>query len=192
MEIADRQFGGDDWQVRRLTDRAGVFRHDDREKIQLAMGRFSKKFPQLFLAVYTGTPGQPEDLRPFSFWLLNRSAFDDVPVDMPNENGILVSIDPESRAACITYGYLLDDLLNEDLTFDCLARAHGHWLEERFADGILRVIDRLEILLVGLSRKAQRRARRKGEPSTTRGIGHSIKPLRDGHRPHAQQTEDES
>ena len=190
MEIADRQYGGDDWQVRRLTDRAGVLRHDDRERVQLAMGRFSKKFPQLFIAVYTGRPGQIEDLRPFSFWLLNRAAFDDVPVDMPNENGVLLSIDPESRAACITYGYLLDEHLNEDKTFDCLARAHGHWLEERYADGIVRVIDRLEEVLVHASRKARRRQKHR-TIQESQVPGDSVKPLRDGHRP-AQQAEEES
>ena len=191
MEIADRQFGSDDWQVRRLTDRAGVLRHDDREKVQLAMGRFSKKFPQLFLAVYTDTLDRPEDLRPFSFWLLNRSAFDDVPVDMPNENGILLSIDPQSRAACIMYGYLLDEYLNEELTFDCLARAHGHWLEERFAEGILRVIDRLETLLIGLSRKALRRSRNTNQQAITSGRMDMVKPLRDGHRSSIHQPGDE-
>ena len=190
MEIADRQYGGDDWQVRRLTDRAGVLRHEDRERVQLAMGRFSKKFPQLFIAVYTGTPGQPEDLRPFSFWLLNRSAFDDVPVDMPNENGILLSIDPESRAACITYGYLLDEHLNEDKTFDCLARAHGHWLEERFADGIVRVIDRLEEVLMSASRKARRRSRSHSKSAAEPANADQVKALRDGHRPTRQKEEE--
>ncbi|MGA0901037.1 MAG: hypothetical protein ACO3SO_11610 [Luteolibacter sp.] len=189
MEIADSQYGGDDWQLRRLTDRAGVLRHDDREKVQLAMGRFSRKFPQLFLAVYTGTPGQPEDLRPFSFWLLNRSAFDDVPVDMPNENGILLSIDPESRCACITHGYLLDEHLNEELTFNCLARAHGHWLEERFADGILRVIGRLEEVLVKASRRARRLQSRPGT-HLQMAVADPVKPLRDGHIQAHQAKED--
>jgi len=190
MEIADRQYGGDDWQVRRLTDRAGVLRHEDRERVQLAMGRFSRRFPQLFIAVYTGTPGHVEDLRPFSFWLLNRAAFDDVPVDMPNENGILLSIDPESRAACITYGYLLDAHLDEDTTFDCLARAHGHWLEERFADGIVRVIDRLEEVLIGASRKARRRSGRQSRDVADVASADHVKRLRDGHRPAAQPEED--
>jgi hypothetical protein len=153
------------------------------------MGRFSRKFPQLFLAVYTGTPGQPEDLRPFSFWLLNRSAFDDVPVDMPNENGILLSIDPESRCACITHGYLLDEHLNEELTFNCLARAHGHWLEERFADGILRVIGRLEEVLVKASRRARRLQSRPGT-HLQMAVADPVKPLRDGHIQAHQAKED--
>lgn len=189
MKMADLQFGQDDWQVRRLTDRAGVLRRDDRERVQQAMGRFSSRFPQLFLAVYTGTPGHSEDLRAFSFWLLNRAAFDDVPVDMPNENGILLSIDPASRAACITFGYLLDEHLNEQITFDCLARAHGHWLEERFADGIMRVIDRLEEQLMRASRRARRHGNDSGRPSEPAPVD-SVRPLRDGHRPLEQEQED--
>ncbi|MDX1681193.1 MAG: hypothetical protein R3242_10735 [Akkermansiaceae bacterium] len=185
MEIADRQFGADDWSLRRLTDRAGVLRHEDRERVQLAMGRFSKRFPQLFVAIYTGNPGTLEDLRGFSFWLLNRAAFDDVPVDMPNEAGILITIDPEHRAACITYGYLLDEHLDEILTFDCLCRAHGHWLEERYADGIVRVLDQLERVLIGLSCKARRRAKRgeRSADSVQPQLVDEVRPLRDGHRP---------
>lgn len=191
MDEADRQFG-EPWRVRRLTDRAGVLRRDQREQVQLAMGRFSRRFPQLFVAVHTGTPGTLEDLRPFGFWLLNRSVFDDVPMDMPNEGGILLLIDPEHRAAHISYGYLLEGLLDESSSFDCLARAHGHWIEGRYADGIVRVLAQLEKVLARSARRARRRSARGGSGAPGSATPDEVQPLRAGHRPAPQEREGES
>lgn len=151
----DERFGRDELRLRRLTDSAGVLRRADREWIQSAMGHFSTRFPQLFVAVYTGSLGEVANLRQFGFWLLNRSAFDDVPVEMPNEAGILLTVDPESKAAGIVFGYLVEPYLDEADTFECLTRAHGHWLEGRYADGIIRVLDYLETILMKRSRQAR-------------------------------------
>jgi len=190
MEAADRQFG-EPWRVRRLTDRSGVLRRDQREQVQLAMGRFSRRFPQLFVAVHTGTPGTPDDLRPFGFWLLNRCVFDDVPMDMPNEAGILLLIDPEHHAACLTYGYLLDEHLSETSTFECLSRAHGHWVEGRYADGIVRLLAQLEKVLIRSSRRARRRNARQGAVAVPAATADQVRPLREGHRPLNHEPEDE-
>lgn len=112
------------------------------------MGDFSRRFPQLFVAIHTGRPGPVTELRSYGLWLLNRSIFDDLPPEMSNEAGVLLIIDPENKAAALTFGYLVEPYLREADTFDCLARAHGHWLEGRFADGIIRVLGHLEKVLI--------------------------------------------
>lgn len=190
MAEADRQFG-DPWRLRRLTDRAGVLRNEQREQVQLAMGRFSRRFPQLFFAVYTGTAGTLEDLRPFGFWLLNRAVFDDVPIDMPNEAGILLLIDPEHHAACLTYGYALDPHLDEDCCFDCLARAHGHWIEGRYADGVIKLLEQLERVLIRRARRARRRGGRRSSVPSPAGKPDEARLLREGHRSREQRREEE-
>lgn len=120
------------------------------------MEEITRRFPQLFVAVYTGSLGEVANIRQFGFWLLNRSAFEDVPVEKPNEAGILLTIDPESKAAGIVFGYLLDPFLEESDTFDCLSRAHAYWLEERYADGILKALLHLDGILAKRSRQARR------------------------------------
>ena len=72
------------------------------------MERFGVSFPQMFVSVYTGSLGEISNLRQFGFWLLNRGVFEDVGVEKPNEAGILIVIDPDSKAAGMTFGYLLD------------------------------------------------------------------------------------
>ena len=144
---ADGRYGAEEVRLRCLTDSAGILRRGERERVESAMERISQRFPQIFVAIYTGSLGEVSNLRQFGFWLLNRSAFEDLPPDKPNEAGILISIDPESKAAGMVFGYLLDPFLDESDTFDCLSRAHAYWLEGRYADGIVRALAHLENVL---------------------------------------------
>ena len=179
---ADARYGGEEVRLRCLTDSAGLLRRRDRARVEAAMERIPLRFPQLFVAVYTGALGEVSNIRQFGFWLLNRSAFEDLPPDKPNEAGILISIDPESKAAGMVFGYLLDPFLDESDTFDCLSRAHAHWLEGRYADGIVRVLAHLEKVLMRKSRHARRdpeHFQRKVLPPAM--MGDLVRRIRDGH-----------
>lgn len=151
---ADATFGGENVRLRSLTDSAGVLKRGDRARVEQAMGRISLFFPQIFVAVYTGTLSEVDNLRQFGFWLLNRSVFEDVSVDRPNKSGILLTLDPETKAAGIVYGYLLDPFLRESDTFECLSRGHSLWLEGKYAEGIIKTLAQLEINLRKRSRQA--------------------------------------
>ena len=114
--------------MRCLTDQAGIFRRGDRGRVEAAIEAFSRRFPQLFVAVFTGALGEVSQLRQFGLWLLNRAAFEDLPPDKPNEAGILLTIDPDSKAAGIVFGYLLDPYLDEaDTSSACGARMPTGW-----------------------------------------------------------------
>ncbi|MCP5543352.1 MAG: TPM domain-containing protein [Akkermansiaceae bacterium] len=180
---ADGRYGSEEVRLRCLTDSAGILRRGERERVESAMERISQRFPQVFVAIYTGSLGEVSNLRQFGFWLLNRSAFEDLPPDKPNEAGILISIDPESKAAGMVFGYLLDPFLDESDTFDCLSRAHAYWLEGRYADGIVRALAHLENVLVKKSRHARRdpeHFQRKVLPPAM--MGDLVRRIRDGHR----------
>lgn len=181
---ADARFGAEEVRIRCLNDSAGILRRGDREKVELAMEKITRRFPQVFVAIYTGSLGEVANIRQFGFWLLNRSAFEDVPVEKPNEAGILITIDPESKAAGMVFGYLLDPFLDEADTFECLSRAHAHWLEGRYAEGILRALKHLD----GVLRKRSRQARRDPEHFERKvmppaQMGDLVRRIRAGHRP---------
>lgn len=179
----DARYGKDNPSLRRLADPAGLIRLRERAKVQAALDHFSLCFPQLFAAVYTCSSRESGNLRQFGFWLLNRAAFEDVPVEQPNEAGILLVIDPEAKSAGVSWGYLLDPYLTEDDTFVCLSRAHAYFLEGNFADGIVRFVGQLENILSGKLAQARRDPDRFGRkvapPLRGGGIGRRI---RDGHR----------
>lgn len=153
---ADALFGNEEIKLRSLTDAAGIFRRQERILLEEAMDRIAHRFPQIFVAIYTGSLGESGQLRQFGFWLMNRGVFEDVPVEKPNENGILIVIDPDSKAAGMTHGYLLDPYFEEADSFDCLSRAHAYWLEGRYADGAIRSLRALEQLLIKRCRQARR------------------------------------
>jgi hypothetical protein len=183
MADADANFGADDVRMRLLTDQAGIFRRGDRGRVERALDRMARRFPQLFVAIFTGSLGELSRLRQFGFWLLNRAAFEDLPADKPNEAGILLTIDPESKAAGIVFGYLLDPYLDERDTFECLSRAHAYWLEGLYTEGVLRALAHLEVVL----KKRSRQARRDPEQFMRRVLprfipGDRIREIRKGHR----------
>ena len=153
---ADARFGGEQVRLRCLTDSAGILRRGDRERVAESMRRITRRCPQVFVAVHTGALGEVANLRQLGFWLLNRAVFEDVTDGQTNEAGILLMIDPEAKAAGMAFGYLLDPFLKENDTFECLARGHAYWLEQRYADGIIRALAHLEAVLCKRSRQARR------------------------------------
>jgi len=181
---ADLSFGHEEVRIRALTDSAGILRKGERQRVEVAMEKITRRFPQVFVAIYTGSLGEVANIRQFGFWLLNRSAFEDVPVEKPNEAGILLTIDPESKAAGIVFGYLLDPFLDETDTFECLSRAHAYWLEGRYADGIVRALAHLDGILCKRCRQARRDPehfeRKIAGPAR---MGDLVRRIRSGHRP---------
>lgn len=153
---ADLRFGSHAPRLRRLTDKAGILRRGERERVEAAIERISRRLPQLFAAVYTGALGEAANIRQFGFWLLNRATFEDVPPEQRNAAGILITLDPESKAAGMVFGYLLDSFLDEADTFDCLSRAHAYWLEGQYAEGLVKALSHLEGVLCKRSRQARR------------------------------------
>lgn len=144
----DAVFGNAEVSAKALTDAAGLLKKTERQQVRNAMQQFGKKFPQLFIAIYTGSFRETANLRQFGFWMLNRAAFEDVDITRPNEAGILLIMDAEGKAASITYGYLLDAFLDEEDTFLALSQAHPLWLERRISDGIIAMIRNLEKTLI--------------------------------------------
>ncbi|MFM2197432.1 MAG: hypothetical protein RLZZ505_864 [Verrucomicrobiota bacterium] len=147
------------------------------------MERIGIIFPQVFVAVYTGSVGETANLRQFGFWLLNRGLFEDVPAEKPNEAGILIVIDPDSKVAGMTFGYLLDPFLEEQDSFDCLSRAHSYWLEGRYAEGLVKCLSQLRKLLKKRSRQARRDPERyERKVATPVAVGDLVRKIRGGNR----------
>lgn len=169
---ADRMFGMPK-RIGILSDEAGIIRKHERDRVLLALRHLNQKFPQIFAALHTGASGHIRHLRPFAFWLLNRSTFTDLPESLANQHGILLLLDPAIKSATISFGYMLEPFLDEHDTFECLSRAHAYWLDGHYAEGTLKALAHLEQVLCSKSRKSgtivkrwqasQRTFARKGE-----------------------------
>jgi uncharacterized membrane protein YgcG len=141
IKIADEKFVAQETSVKLLNDSVGLLKRLERLKIEQAITKFSKKFPQIFFSIYTGAFQKKDDIEQFGIWYLNRVSFKELDKSITNKSGILLVIDSENHIASISYGYFLDALLSEKETFLCLSKAYPALLEHRITDGILIVIE---------------------------------------------------
>ena len=160
LQDLDVQYGGSEVRMRRLSDAAGVLRMPERRKAEKWFDRFESSFPQLFFSVYYGALDEMANIRQFGMWLLNRGAYEDVDLSRPNEGGILLVVDVNTKTAFITYGYLLDFYLTEKDTFQILSKAHPHLLKGEHCKALKVIVAQLTVVLRKRSRKANRNPRK--------------------------------
>ena len=153
MWHADEKYGAEDVSLNKFTDAAGVLRMKERGPMRKVLERFEAKFPQLFVSIYLGAFDDLDNIRQFGFWMLNRADYVDLDRDRPNENGILILIDVNSKSASISFGYALLPYLDEDMTFAALSAGHPSFLQGDFLNALTTVVQRLEgYLLKGWKR----------------------------------------
>ena len=156
LEDLDAQYGSGDVRMRRLIDAAGVLRMPERHKAEKWFDRFEASFPQLFFSVYYGALDEMSNIRQFGMWLLNRGAYEDVDINRPNEGGILLVVDVNSKTAFIAHGYLLDFYLKEKDTYKILSKAHPHLLKGDHSKALKIILTQLTSVLRRRSRRANR------------------------------------
>ncbi|MGD1979634.1 MAG: TPM domain-containing protein [Akkermansiaceae bacterium] len=185
LDHADELFGKTDVRVRKFSDVAGVFRMREREPMRRVLERFEERFPQLFVSVYLGAFDDLNNLRQFGFWMLNRAAYEDVDLERPNSNGILIVVDVNAKSASITYGYALMPYLDENSTFHALSAGHPMFLQSDYLGALKAVIGRLEKILI----KGWRRVRRDPESVLEMGwqspkrVAEMLEGIREGNTP---------
>lgn len=155
LQDLDAQYGGSEVRMRRLSDAAGVLRVPERRKAEKWFDGFERSFPQLFFSVYYGALDEVSNIRQFGIWLLNRGAYEDVDLSRPNEGGILLVVDVNTKTAFITYGYLLDFYLTEEDTFKVLSKAHPHLLKGEHSKALKVVVSQLSSVLKKRARLAK-------------------------------------
>lgn len=133
--------------LERVTDAQGMMGEDGRKRLEQTMGAFEVAFPQVWGAVYVTSLGSAPGLRQFGFWLLNRGAVVGAEITRPNENGVLMLIDPSARLAALTLGYQLERWLPEAALERVLGAGRREFLAGRLADGAVRIVDELGVVL---------------------------------------------
>ncbi|MBT8043989.1 MAG: hypothetical protein KJO79_03480, partial [Verrucomicrobiae bacterium] len=190
MRDLDSQYGAGEVRMRRLSDVAGVLRMRERRKADKWFDQFEASFPQLFFSVYYGALDELSNIRQFGIWLLNHGAYEDIDISRPNDGGILLVVDVNSKTATMAFGYLLDVYLTEEDTFKILSKAHPYLLQGNHYKALGVVISKLSSLL----RKRAAQARRNPEPferqlgNSQLGAGNILQKIRSGHHMHDRPT----
>lgn len=188
MRDLDDQYGAGEVRLRRLSDAAGVLRMKERRKAERWFDQFETSFPQLFFSVYYGALDGRSNIRQFGMWLLNHGAYEDVDITKPNDGGILLVVDVNSKVATISFGYLLDFYLTEDETFRILSKAHPDLLQGNHLKALEVVIKKLTFILKKKSRQARRNTEHFERLAgvSQQGVGEILQRIRSGHA-HEQQ-----
>lgn len=116
----------------------------DHAKLKRRIGAMQLRFPELTMQVVMHH--FPEE-HPFSmhvFWLFNAAGLDAEGRRGKDNHALLLAIDPARGESAIMPGYGLEPFLNHQALDHLLELAGPAWACERWAEGILRVLDGLD------------------------------------------------
>lgn len=153
LEQLDQIYAGFDTVVRRPHDAAGVLRVADRKKVAKWITKAERVFPQLYFSVVTCSLRDEQNIRSYGFWLMNRGRFEDLPQSAREDGCVMLVVDVNRREVCLLLGYLLDEQMKEEDSFEALTCGHPYLLESNYMRAI-------EVMLGGV-RKYVKRLRRK-------------------------------
>lgn len=162
----DDLYGSGEVRLRRLSDMAGALRLKERQKLERLLDEFQISFPQLFFSIYYGALEDRANIRQFGLWLLNHAAYEDLDISRPNDGGILLLVDLNTKVASISFGYILDSFLTEEDTFNILAKAHPHLLQGNHLKAACVIVKQLSRVLRKKSRRATLQQKIFGPPSS--------------------------
>lgn len=135
----------------------------DLRKLQGRIGQIQQRFPQLTLQVVMHPFPLEHPFAMYVFWLFNAASFAGDSKRGKNNHAILLAIDPGRGEAAIMPGYGLEPFLNREAVDHLLELASPLWETDRWADGILRVIDGLDQWLETIARPDDARVAAVGE-----------------------------
>jgi uncharacterized membrane protein YgcG len=130
-----------------VADTTGALRSSDHKRITRRLERLRKRFPQLVPQVVMHRFPQEHPFSMHAFWLFNAADFAGASRRGRENHSIRLAIDPYREESAIVTGYGLEPFLTRDSLDRLLDLAEPAWLDYRWADGILRVLDGLDLLL---------------------------------------------
>lgn len=134
--------------VERLTDAGGWLSSQEEAEIGVQLAEFERRLPQLFFLVYLGELPAPSSPRQFGFWLLNHAAVSGMEEPRPNENGMLLVIDPVAGSAALTAGYFLECYVLQEELGSMLRSVSKHLASGNFAGAVRGVLQDLTTVLM--------------------------------------------
>jgi uncharacterized membrane protein YgcG len=146
-----------------VADTTETLRTSDHTRIKRRIAAIRRRFPQLVPQVVMHRfPAE----HPFSmhvFWLFNAADFAGASQRGRENHALLLAIDPDRGEAAIKPGYGLEPFLTAEALDHLLEIAGPAWEDKRWADGILGVLDRLDLLLETIALPDGRAATAPGE-----------------------------
>ncbi len=155
---AKDKFGDFHLTVRRIDDKAGCLRKNQRENLTQKLEELEKKCPPVVLSVHIPLSVERQQLRQYSVWALNSMTLNEADFDCPDWTLLLV-LDINNRAAVFSYGYKLEPYLSEETLYPALLAGSTYLRDGVYEQAILLMMKKAQKILIKQSapvRKAHR------------------------------------
>lgn len=116
-------------------------------KLKQRIAKIQRRFPLLVLQVVLHEFPREYPFSMHVFWLFNAANFAGDSQRGKANRALLIALDPERGEAAIMPGYGLEKFLHDEALDYLLALAESDWENQRWTEGILRVLDGLDQLL---------------------------------------------
>lgn len=137
-----------------VADNCHCLRPAEALRLMRRIDAIGSRFPQLVLQVVIHRFPAEHPLSLHVFWLFNAAQFAGTNRRGSDNHALLLAIDPGRREAALMPGYGLEPLLSEEALDHLLELAGPCWEQNRWADGILRVLDSIDAWLETLAQPA--------------------------------------
>ena len=134
-----------------VADTTDLLPQPDDAKLKKRIIRVQRRFPQLVLKVVIHAFPAEHPFAMHAFWMFNAANFAGNIRRGKDNHALLVALDPVRREAAITPGYGLENCLKTETLDHLLELAAPAWEAGRWADGILGVLDGLDMLLESIA-----------------------------------------
>jgi uncharacterized membrane protein YgcG len=134
-----------------VADTTGTLRLSDHKRIKRALTRMQKRFPQLVPQVVMHRFPAEHPFPMHAFWLFNAADFAGTSRRGRDNHALMLAIDPYREESAIVPGYGLEPFLTSESLGRLLDLASPAWQDLRWTDGILRVLDGIDLLLESIA-----------------------------------------
>jgi uncharacterized membrane protein YgcG len=135
---------------RGVTDRVEGFNGRDITLINNAISLLEKKFPQVGFSVLLDYVKPEVPLHLYAFWIFNRSTLCSKVSTGAVNRDVLLTIDVPGRRSSLMIGYGLEPFMSSNHLTTVLDVANEPLAQEQYGAAVLRVIDKLQELLLTL------------------------------------------
>lgn len=134
-----------------VADTTGLLPLSDDAKLKKRIIRIQRRFPQLVLQVVIHAFPTEHPFAMHVFWMFNAGNFAGDIRRGKDNHALLVALDPVRGEAAIIPGYGLENFLKTETLDHLLELAAPAWQSTRWADGLLGMLDGLDLLLESIA-----------------------------------------
>lgn len=145
--------------LHRVHDAAHCLRKHERDELGETLDFLESKFPQMLFCAYLGTLPASLKISELGFWLLNHGQVRGAEFARPNENGVLVVMDLNTKQIGISLGYFAETLITEEDAYRALNAARPNLVNAEYGEAIERIFLKIGKVLDKQGRKLRKLTR---------------------------------